>query len=329
MIYTDKFINDKGYLNDKISIDLEVGLKDKSRNDFELTVPLSLWDKSLNDGSIIYDDDKTSEFGGMILGKTSNTSTNDIVFYGKTWRGIIDTQVIEPTQGQTHYKARGDANAFLRDVLDNYFNGLIVGSSEVCGVNVNRDIRFINKLEAIEKTLSDVGLRIDIDFDIRDKKAIVKAVPIETHHEKEFSNDYGISLIAKDIQNGFNHCICLGKGELLEREVIHLYKLSDGKITQDKTQALNDGISGINDRCMIYDNNNAEDTQALIDGGIKALNEKSDTKSLEIQNVDNIAIGDVVGARDRFTNIYMQKSIIAKIVRGYINNITIENKVGE
>lgn len=329
MIYTDKFINDKGYLNNKISIDLEVGLKDKSRNDFELTVPLSLWDKCLDDGSIIYDEDKTSEFGGLILGKTSNTSTNNVVFYGRTWRGIIDSQIIEPTQGETHYKARGDANAFLRDVLDDYFNGLIVGSNELCGVNVNRDIRYINKLEAIEKTLNDVGLRIDIDFDIRNKKAIVKAVPIETHQEKEFSNDYGISLIAKDIKNGFNHCICLGKGELLEREVIHLYKLSNGTITKDETLALNDGISGINDRCMIYDNNNAENTQALIDGGINALNEKCDTKSLEIQNVDNIAIGDVVGARDRLTSIYMQKSIVAKIVKGYMNNITIENKVGE
>lgn len=329
LIWTNQQRVEKGYLGKRISIDMEIGLKEQSRNDFEITIPLESWDSELNEGSLIYEEDETSEIGGLILGKTSNMAEKTVVLYGKTWRGLIDTQVIEPTQGQAYFQARGDANAFLRSVIDDCFDGLIIGSSETSGVQINRDIRYMNKLEAIEKTLADVGLRIDIDYDIENKKAIVKSVPIVIHEETEFSNDYGISLIAKDIKDGYNHCICLGRGELLEREIVHLYKLSNGTFTQDKSIAIRDGISGINERCIIYDYSSAEDTQALIDGGMKTLNENGDTKSLEINNVDNIAIGDVVGARERLTNIYMQTSIVAKIIKGYMNNITIENKVGK
>lgn len=328
LVFTDNNKKDVGYLPNVAYLDLEVGMKEQSQNDFEITIPIGEWDRLFDEGSIFYDDSE-NEIGGLVLGKSSNTAENTVVLYGKTWRGLLNSQVVEPTQGQAYFQARGDANEFLRRVLDDYYDDLIVGSSETCGIEVNRDIRYVNKLEAIEKTLSDANLKLQIAFDVATKKAIVKATPIVTYDLIEVSNDYGVSFIAKDVKDGYNHCICLGKGELLEREVVHVYKLSDGTFTQDKSIALSDGISGLNDRCIVYDFSSAEDTQTLIDGGIKTINEKGDTKSLEINNITILVdIGDIVGGRERLTNIYMQKSIVARIYKGYANNLSIENKIG-
>lgn len=325
------------FLGQRASIDMEIGSYiSSSRNDFEITMPSSEWESSLDEGSLIYDDNPESEFGGRIQGITSDTASKSVILYGFTWRGLISKQCIEPPSGESHYKARGDANEFLRDVLNDYFDGLIIGSNDKCGVDVKRDIRYMNKLEAIEKTLSDAGLKLKINTQkYRDvygskRKIVVSAVRIENKSDNmEYSQDYGYNLIAKDIKNGYNHVICLGQGELTERTVINLYRLNNGTITQDESLAVKDGITGINRRTMVYDYPSVESVDELIQGGTDQLNQNCDTKSLEISNVDDVDISDIVGARDQITGIYMQKKIISKVLTGYTNNIKIQYKVGD
>ena len=235
-----------------------------------------------------------------------------------------------PPSGQAYYQARGDANDFLRAILDDQFDGLIVGSTELCGVEINRDLRYVNMLEAIEKTLGDVGLKLKITFDIANKRAVCSAVPIANYsNDTELNNDYGYNLVAKAIKNGYNHVICLGQGELTERTVINLYRLRNGNVTQDESLAIADGNVGINRRTMLYDYSSVESEEELLQGGIDQLNENQDTNTLEISNVENVDIGDIVGAKDRITGIYMQKQIISKVLTGYVDNIDIEYKVGD
>ncbi|MFR1688226.1 MAG: Gp37-like protein [Massilimicrobiota timonensis] len=301
-----------------------------SRNDFELTVPYSVWNPKFNEGSIIYDNDETSEYGGRIQGITSDTANESVILYGYTWRGLISKKYAVPPSGQSHYQARGDANDFLRAILDDQFDGLIIGSTELCGVEVNRDLRYVNMLEAIEKTLGDVGLKLKIAFDIQNKCAVCSAVPIANYsNDTELNNDYGYNLVAKAIKNGYNHVICLGQGELTERTVINLYRLNNGTVTQDESLAIADGNVGINRRTMLYDYSSVESEEELLQGGIDQLNENQDTNTLEISNVENVDIGDIVGAKDRITGIYMQKQIISKVLTGYVDNIDIEYKVGD
>lgn len=330
MIYTNADREDIGMLSKLANIDFEVGtILSDSSNDFQITMPADVWDSSFDYKSIIYENTKDSEVGGMILGKTSNTATNKIILHGVNWRGLIATKIIVPPSGTTHYQARGDANAFIKDILKDQFDGLIVGSDELCGITVYRDLRYINMLQGIEKTLADSNLKIKISFDIENVKAVVSAVPIEVFEDIEYSQDYGFNLIAKDVRNGYNHCVCLGKGELLDRMIVDLYKLSDGTIVSDKTTALNDGIFGLNERTIIYENTNAEDENDLIDGGTDKLEENSNELSMEISNVDDVEVGDIVGARDRITGIQMRKKISSKLYKGYMDRVKIDYKVGE
>ena len=311
-IYTGNDLVDISYLDRQMELDMEIGsYLSSSRNDFELTVPYSVWNPKFNEGSIIYDNDETNEYGGRIQGITSDTANECVALYGYTWRGLISKKYVVPPSGQAYYQARGDANDFLRAILDDQFDGLIIGSTELCGVEINRDLRYVNMLEAIEKTLADVGLKLKITFDIQNKCAVCSAAPIVNYsNDTELNNDYGYNLVAKAIKNGYNHVICLGQGELIERTVMNLYRLSNGNITQNESEAIADGNVGINRRTMLYDYSSVESEEELLQGGIDQLNENQDTNTLEISNVENVDIGDIVGAKDRITGIYMQKQII-------------------
>lgn len=330
-IYTGNDLVDIDYLDRQMELDMEIGsYLSSSRNDFELTVPYSVWNPKFNEGSIVYDNDETSEYGGRIQGITSDTANESVTLYGYTWRGLISKKYVVPPSGQAYYQARGDANDFLRAILDDQFDGLIVGSTELCGVEINRDLRYVNMLEAIEKALDDVGLKLKITFDKRNKCAVCSAVPIANYsNDTELNNDYGYNLVAKAIKNGYNHVICLGRGELTERTVINLYRLNNGTVTQDESLAIADGNVGINRRTMLYDYSSVESEEELLQGGIDQLNENQDTNTLEISNVENVDISDIVGAKDRITGIYMQKQIISKVLTGFIDNIDIEYKVGD
>lgn len=330
-IYTGNDLVDIDYLDRQMELDMEIGsYLSSSRNDFELTVPYSVWNSKFNEGSIVYDNDETSEYGGRIQGITSDTANGSVTLYGYTWRGLISKKYVVPPSGQAYYQARGDANDFLRAILDDQFDGLIVGSTELCGVEINRDLRYVNMLEAIEKTLADVGLKLKITFDMQNKCAVCSAAPIVNYsNDTELNNDYGYNLVAKAIKNGYNHVICLGQGELTERTVINLYRLNNGTVTQDESLAIADGNVGINRRTMLYDYSSVESEDELLQGGIDQLNENQDTNTLEISNVENVDIGDIVGAKDRITGIYMQKQIISKVLSGYVDNIDIEYKVGD
>lgn len=330
-IYTGNDLVDIDYLDRQMELDMEIGsYLSSSRNDFELSVPYSVWNPKFNEGSIIYDNDETNEYGGRIQGITSDTANECVTLYGYTWRGLISKKYVVPPSGQAYYQARGDANDFLRAILDDQFDGLIIGSTELCGVEVNRDLRYINMLEAIEKTLGDVGLKLKITFDKRNKCAVCSAAPIVNYsNDTELNNDYGYNLVAKAIKNGYNHVICLGQGELTERTVMNLYRLSNGNITQNESEAIADGNVGINRRTMLYDYSSVESEEELLHGGIDQLNENQDTNTLEISNVENVDIGDIVGAKDRITGIYMQKQIISKVLTGFVDSIDIEYKVGD
>jgi len=119
--------------------------------------------------------------------------------------------------------------------------------------------------------------------------------------------------------------ICLGKGELKDRTVIHLYADVDGNISHVQTQF---GMDEITD---IYENANSESEEELEEGGKEALQEAWNTDSLQVDfdSTKNYDIGDIVGARENTTGIYVAKAIIKKIVTIKNDVVTVSHKVGE
>lgn len=329
LIYTDVNYNEIGYLSNLCNIDMELGsvLTTDSSNDFQLEFPIDDLPTEIEKGSLIYE--VGSEYGGVVTGLGADTANNKAYVYGTTWRGMLYRQIIEPTSGQAYYYASGEANEVLRGLIDDRFEGLIIGSTEISSFTVSRNFRYINLLEGIEKMLSLVDAKIKIVTSYDDDnniKAIVSATAINNYsNDIQFDNDYGMTLVAKKAATGVNHVICLGQGELTERTVIHLYKLEDGTITQDSTSA----ITGIDENTIVYDYSSCETEEELIEGGESQFDENADEESLEITVDEDVEIGDIISAKEQITGITMQKSVSQKILKGYINNIDVSYKVGE
>lgn len=327
LIYTDTSHTEIGYLK-RCEIDMELGSGTSSRakNDFIITIPIDMMPAEINQGSLIYE--AGTEFGGIVNGIGADTSISKATIYGTLWRGVIAQKIICPPQGQAYYQARGEANKAISALIDQQFDGLIVADTELSNISVYHDFRYTNLLESLEKMLAEQKARLDIKTVYMNKqiRAVVSAVPVNNYsNEIELSNDYGITLSAKKIRNGVNHVICLGKGELTDRTVIHLYKQENGVITTDPTHA----VQGADERVITYDYSSAETEDDLIEGGKKKLTEKCDEESLSIAISANVEIGDIVAARERITGIYMQKAVTQKIAKGYIDRVKIDYKVGE
>jgi len=288
-------------------------------------MPYGSWNESLNKGSLIY---SNSEVGGLVTGITSDTKNKKVKIHGVNWRGLLSKKIIYPPNGQAYFTTNCDIGVFLRSIVQG-FDGLIVATDRSYGVNVTRSLRYQNVLEGIEKTLADVNYKIDITYDVVNKCAIVGASPISSNNEYEYSNDYGFNIVATNNDDGYNHCLCLGQGELQDRQVAHVYRLSDGTYTQNSQVAIADGVTGINERVIKYDCANAESLEELVNGGIDLLNNNCDTRQISISDVDDLDIGDKVSARERITGISIIRTITNKIYKGYLDNVKVTYKVGE
>ena len=285
------------------SLDME--LNDGER-DFEVTVSAEDYDNSMYYGCRIFTSD--TEYGGILGKLISSTSDNTITWQGYTWRGMLANKVIVPPDGQDYYTVSGELNAILRDLIEPRFSGVFIVPDADTGITVEnwQFERFCTLLDGIAKLLKSVGYRIDIRYNEGDPNGVgwveVQAVPIVDYtSELELSQDSRLNFRATDKRNGVNHLIIGGKGELQERNIIHLYVQEDGSI--GKTQY----YTGIDEVEYFYENTST-DSADVEKSGIEKLKELTDCKSFEMDveafGID-VAIGDIVGGRDHITGISM------------------------
>lgn len=309
-----------GVLTVSKTIDIDIG-KD---NDCELTV--SAEDSKslgLEYGSMIFS--PGTEYGGILADKWSSTSSATVKWYADTWRGMLAKKIVEPPAGLAYRTVSGEANAVIRQLISGMFGDLFTVSAESSGITVSYQIpRYVTLLEAVTEMLARYSARLEIrarqggsgePFRIE-----LRAVPVVNYSEElEYSQDNRLSLTIQDSRRGINHLICLGKGELTERLVLHLYAQKDGSI--GTTQA----YTGVDERTAVYDYSSADDEDTLREGGEERLRELMDYQELKIYAEDvDLEVGDIVAGRDRETGLYVKKPITQKIlkVKGLTESIT-------
>ena len=140
----------------------------------------------------------------------------------------------------------------------------------------------------------------------------------------EISQDGQINFTSKTCQRGVNHLICLGKGDLKDRIVVHLYAQPDGSISQSQY------YTGIDEIAEIYDNNNAE-ADTLTESGTQKLQELMNYQTFTAAANDsdniNIDIGDTISGRDYITGTYIKKPIAQKILKIKNQRVSVEYKL--
>ena len=317
LIYTDSERVDQGVLS-TYAFDLSYGA-DAEENDFEITIGIN--EAVLEYGSFVYMEG--TEYGGIVDAKKAKSNEESVTFMGRTWHGILNSKVIEPDSGKNYFVVSGDANAILSMLIDRLgLSGLFVAVEDLSGVNISgyQFHRYCKGYDGIRAMLAANGAKLKIVW--KNRAVYLSAEPIVDYTELPVDGDEAILTVERH-EKKVNHLVCLGRGELAEREVIHLYVDQFGGIGDVQY------FTGLDEVADVYDNSNSEDLRS---DGIKKLKEVRDNDKAEMDLPESDTpmydIGDIVGANDVVSGIGVSSAVTQKIVR--INNgaISTEYKTG-
>ena len=282
--------------------DFEIG---DEENSFLVTCPRAEWESVANDSRVYI---PGTEYGGLFKRLESDTKNNSVAVGGLTWRGMLQRKIISPPSGQDYATDSGELNAILGTRVSAAFPGLFVGSSESTGIVVTYQYnRYTTLYDGLKALLKSVGYKMQIEYDQIQRKVVVSAVPIVDYSsEIEYSSDMSADYSMTIDRTGINHLVCLGSGELKNRTVVHLYVDGNGVISQTQT------FYGENEIAEVYDYAGAS-RDDLIQSGIDQLKNEINLNefSINLESEREVAVGDIVGARDYIT--------------GYTSDIEIEH----
>lgn len=318
LIYTNSKKVDQGVLN-AYTLDLSFGAEE---NDFEIS--LGADEPRLEFGALIYAEG--SEYGGIVDAIGSDSTSEAVSYMGRTFHGVLNSKVIEPDEGKDYFTISGEANTVLRNLIDRLnLGGLFVASEVTSNIYIaNYQFnRYCKAYDGIRAMLSSVGAKLKIAW--KNRAVQLSAEPIVDYSEESIDND-ATDLIVEFHDKKVNHLICLGRGELANREVIHLYVDQFGRIGDTQY------YTGLDEITEIYDNNGAESSDELRSGGIENLTELRSVDNAEISlpaaETSVYDIGDIVGASDINSGIKTAAAVTQKIVKITNGATIIEYKIG-
>lgn len=319
LIYMNANKEDIGVMLD-YTLDLAFG---SDENDFECKIVRS--NHCCEEDFFLYYEG--TEYGGIIDDIEIDTDRDEITYHGRTWHGILNSKILEPNVGENYLVLSGEANNVLGGLIARMgLSSLFIASEEISEITISnyKMNRYVKGYDGIRKMLKAFGAKLNMSF----KNGFVElsAKPfVDYSEDAQFDNDQ-ISFNIKKIGNPINHVICLGKGELAQREVIHLYADENGNISESQV------FTGIREVCVTYENVNAEDSDALKQGGIDLIRKSWNSNELKYDfnsDDESFDIGDVVGAMEEVTGTEVNAEITKKIVTINNNTTKISYKVGE
>ena len=320
LIYTNAERVDQGVLS-AYTFDLSYG-SDEYENDFEITIGKT--EAALEARAVIYIEG--TEYGGMVDARKSSTTAESITYMGRTWHGILNSKVIQPDTGENYLVVSGDANDILSMLIVRLgLSGLFSVVERSSGISVSRYQfnRYCYGYDGIRAMLAANGAKLKIVW--QNRSVCLSAEPIVDYTESPIDGDDAPVTVERH-ETKVNHLICLGRGELAEREVIHLYVDQFGRIGDVQY------FTGIEEVAEVYDNSFAESSEELRKGGIARLTELRNNDKAEMDLTEGKSptydIGDIVGSTDMQSGVSVSAAVSQKIVR--INNgvISTEYKTG-
>ena len=304
VILADKNLREIGEIKDSnVSVDLN------DKRNFSVQIARSNWRPELTFSSLIYI--MGTEYGGIIGEILTDTTLDYVELKGLTWRGRLAKKIIQPPTGSDYKTVSGELHTVMKSLIEPEFDGLIVVSQEDTGVNVSnyQFDRYCTLYDGLVKMLKSKWYRLQLSFRREQGEPgylFVEAVPIVDYSNRiELSRDCQLNYTMDDKRDGVNHLIVAGKGELQDRNVLHLYVQEDGSIGTQQY------YTGLQEIAEIYENTSTE-TDELWSKSEERLQELMNKKTFRMDVAKlglDIGIGDIVGGRDYLTGMYMAKPV--------------------
>lgn len=300
----NKDLRELGFIKDaNVTVDLN------GNRNFSVQIARSNWYEELTFSSLIYI--MGTEYGGIIGEILTDTTLDYVELKGLTWRGRLAKKIIQPPAGSDYKTVSGELHAVMKSLIEPEFDGLFVVSQENTGVTVSnyKFDRYCTLLDGLTKMLKSKGYRLKLTFQREENEPgylYIEAVPIVDYSSQiELSQDCQLNYTMDDKRDGVNHLIVTGKGELQDRNVLHLYVQEDGSL--GKTQY----YTGLQEIAEVYENTSTE-TDELEEASIEKLQELMNKKTFKMDVAAlgiGVDIGDIVGGRDYLTGMYMAKPV--------------------
>lgn len=313
LIYTNTNKEDLGVMKD-YTLDLAFG---NDENDFECVIDQNT--HCCEEDFFLYIEG--TEYGGIIDNIGVDTANEEVTYSGRTWHGVLNSKVLCPDTDEDYLVISGEANSVLGSLIDRMgLNFLFKASDETSGIEISnyKMNRYIKGYDGIRKMLKTYGAKLNIVFS--NGFVVLSAKPIIDYSQDEQFDKDQIAFTVKQMGNPTNHVICLGKGDLSEREVIHVYADEYGNISETQV------FTGLSEVTAVYENTNAENSEELKQGGIDIIKEAwaSDELDAAFNFEDkNFDIGDIVGGNDTEVGVSARREIQKKIVTIANGDVTI------
>ena len=311
LIYTDKYHVDVGAIQ-SFSMDLAFGADEQ---DFEIAFSTPV----LSGGELLYIDG--TEYGGIVDKITQSTETDNVIYAGRTWHGMLAGKIVQPPSGQNYYTLSGDANTCIASLLTKVgLTDVLTARSTSAGITVNYQFdRFCNAYDGLLKMLASANaiLRIERHDGITELWAQARTT-IEDEADSDLM-DFAIT----DSVRVPNHLVCAGEGELQDRVVVDLYADASGNVSQSQT------FTGVDEIAVLYNYNNADQAE-LIAEGTKELQsyQLGGGADLQVNNKGDWHVGDSIQVRDNRTGLVITSTINKKIVKVKDGILSVDYEVG-
>lgn len=315
LIYTNSERVDQGVLS-AYAFDLSYGA---SENNFEMVIGTA--EAIVEYGAFVYIEG--TEYGGIVDAKKSKTNSESVTYKGRTWHGVLNSKIIEPDNGENYCIVSGDANEILSFLIERMgLTELFAVNKKAAGIDIARYQfhRYCKGYEGISDMLADNGAKLNITW--KDRMVQLSAVPVDDYTQNPIDGDIA-TLTVEQNATKVNHLVCLGKGELSDRDVIHLYVDKNGNIGDAQY------YTGMDEVAEIYENTNSEDLRT---DGVKRFKElrNNDKADITLPENDDLTydIGDIVEASDVQTGVVATATVTQKIVKISNGAVSTDYKTG-
>lgn len=311
LIYTDAAHVDAGAIQ-TFEMDLAFGADEQN---FEIAFPAP----TLSGGELLYIDG--TEYGGVVDEITRSTETDDVIYIGRTWHGMLAGKIVKPPSNADYYVLSGDANTCIASLLTKVgLTDVLTARSTSAGISVNYQFdRFCNAYDGLLKMLSSANAVLRIER--HDGITELWAEPRVTITDEADSDVMDFALT--DSIRVPNHLVCAGEGELQERVVVDLYADTAGNVSQTQTQF------GVDEIAVYYNYSNADQAK-LIEDGTKELREyqQGGGADLQVKNKGDWHVGDSIQVRDNNSGLVITSTIAKKIVKVKNGVLSVDYEVG-
>ncbi len=294
--------------------DVAVG---SNENNFQLDFDLNIFEKMKSIEFISVD---KSEFGGKVTSYIIDTANKKASAKGNTWRGMLNEKIIIPPNNSDYYILSGEPYLIIEELLrhtnmNELFSVKPFNAPSVSNFKFNRYCTLLEGINALFKQINYVLI-------LMYENGRVYVSGLKNSLNEELDN-YDCDFVIQKSTCPVNHLICLGKGDLKDRQVIDLY------LQEDWTIGDNQYYIGVNERTAVYDYPNVESIEELKNKGIERLKElaaEDENIEMTLNNTDK-EIGQSITVYEHFTGQSLTRQISKKVLNISKNSNSIQYEV--